>query len=43
MTLFGGRGTWPKVKSGPNYGKPRTRTLLGRIRNKRSDAGKPRK
>jgi hypothetical protein len=43
MVSFGGRGKWPKVKSGPNYGKPRKRTLLGTIFKKRSDAGKKRK
>lgn len=43
MGLFGGKGSWPKNKTGPNKGKPRGRTLLGRIRKKRSDTGKRRK
>ncbi len=43
MFGFGGKGTWPKVKTGPNKGQDRTRTKDGRIRGKRSDAGKSRK
>jgi len=34
---------WPKVKTGPTKGQDRSRNKSnGRIREKRSDAGKPR-
>ncbi len=43
MGLFGGRGKTPKVKTGPNKNKERTRTKDGAWAKKRSDSGKKRK
>jgi hypothetical protein len=40
---FGGRGKYPKIKSGPRYGEGRSRSQDGSIRKKRSDAGIKRK
>ena len=40
MGLFGGKGKTPKVKSGPTYGKERSRRKDGGWRRTRSDKGK---
>jgi hypothetical protein len=40
--MFGGKGKTPKVRTGPNKGKERTRTASGSWRRTRSDKGEKR-